>query len=251
MRSATFAFQIKPMPKSKIYLMGFATLLAFPIVGITIVGAVEEDPWSFVFNWFTPYNIPIQLIVGLAFGTFAGFLAWWLINRPQLKEIKMKYGVLIHGFKLNIWEILFLSFSAGVGEEFLFRGVLQPYWGIWITAIFFVAIHGYLDPRDKKMMTYGLTMTVIIGLLGYMKVYVGLMAPMAAHFAIDVVLLYKLTTDKSFDIRHITPTEFQFRAMTDATEMDLSESADTSSYTNSEEEVDENDNKHTNLNDKE
>jgi hypothetical protein len=48
-------------------------------------------------------------------------------------------------------------------------------------------------------------MTIIIGLLGYMKIYIGLVAPMMAHFAIDVVLLYKLSTDKSFIIRHFPP----------------------------------------------
>jgi membrane protease YdiL (CAAX protease family) len=183
--------------KSKIYVMGIATLIGFPVVGITIVGFVEDNPWSFDFGWLTPVNPIIQILVGSVVGIFFGLVAWWMINRPQLKEIKKKYGVLIHRLKLSTGEILFLSFSAGVGEEFLFRGVLQPYWGVWITAVFFVAIHGYLDPRDKKMMTYGLTMTVIIGILGYMKIYLGLIAPMAAHMAIDVVLLYKLTHDSS------------------------------------------------------
>ena len=199
------------MPKSKIYIMGLATLLGFPAVGITLIGFIEKNPWEFQFNWISPYGIPVQLAIGLAFGLLAGLLAWWLINRPNMKSIKMKYGVLIHQFKLNIWEILFLSFSAGVGEEFLFRGVIQPYWGIWVTAIFFVAIHGYLDPRDKKMMTYGLTMTVMIGILGYMKVYLGLIAPMVAHFAIDVVLLYLLTNDKSLAFKPPTPPETFFR----------------------------------------
>lgn len=204
------------MPKSKIYLMGIATLLGFPIVGITIVGAVEENPWAFDFNWIQPFHILPQIAVGLGFGVFFGFVAWWMINRPQLKEIKLKYGILIHQFKLNTWEIIFLSFSAGVGEEFLFRGVIQSYWGVWITAIFFVAIHGYLDPRDKKMMSYGLLMTVIIGILGYMKIYFGLIAPMMAHFAIDVVLLYKLTIDKSFEFKPLPVPEFTIQELTEA-----------------------------------
>tara|TARA_R110002050_G_scaffold300722_2_gene471945 strand:- start:90935 stop:91594 length:660 start_codon:yes stop_codon:yes gene_type:complete len=199
------------MPKSRIYLMGIATLLGFPTIGITIVGAVEQNPWDFDFNWLQPTNLPYQLALGLGFGVLSGFIAWWMISRPQLKEIKMKYGVLIHQFKLNTWEIVFLSFSAGVGEEFLFRGVIQPYWGVWITAIFFVAIHGYLDPRDKKMMSYGLLMTVIIGIMGFMKIYFGLIAPMMAHFAIDVVLLYKLTNDKSFEFKPLPVPEFNMQ----------------------------------------
>lgn len=194
------------MPKSKIYFMGLATLLGFPMVGITLVGFIEDNPWSFEFNWFTPMEVLPQLLIGLIIGAVAGFIAWWMINRKDMLLIKKKYGVLIYNFKLTIWEILFLSFSAGVGEEFLFRGIIQTYWGIWITAIFFVAIHGYLDPRDNKMMRYGLFMTLVIGILGYLKIHFGLIAPMAAHFAIDVVLLYKLTNDDSLKFRPIVPT---------------------------------------------
>lgn len=195
------------LPKSKIYIMGLGTLFGFPAIGYTLIGLAEDNPWAFAINWTTPMNLVLQILGGLAFGTLAGFFAWWLINQRNMLEIKMKYGMLIHNFKLNLWEIVFLSFCAGVGEEFLFRGVIQPYWGIWITAIFFVAIHGYLDPRDKKMMTYGLTMTVIIGLLGYMKIYMGLIAPMMAHFAIDVVLLHKLSKDTVFNFMPSQSTE--------------------------------------------
>jgi len=193
------------MPKSRLYAMGFATLLGFPMIGITLVGFIESNPWEFEFNWLYPHNLIIQLGVGLAFGILAGYIAWSIVNHKSFIQIKMKYGVLIHSFRMSTRQIIFISFCAGVGEEFLFRGIIQPYWGVWITAIFFVAIHGYLDPRDRKMMIYGMTMTVVIGILGYMKIYLGLVAPMAAHFAIDVVLLYKLTNDESFKFIHIPP----------------------------------------------
>jgi membrane protease YdiL (CAAX protease family) len=197
------------MPKSKIYIMGFATLLGFPVIGITLIGFIEENPWSFNFNWLSPENFFIQLLVGLGVGTLSGLIAWGMINHKSFIQIKMKYGVLIHSFKMNTWEIIFISFCAGLGEEFLFRGIIQPYWGVWFTAIFFVAIHGYLDPRDKKMMIYGIVMTIVIGILGYLKIHLGLIAPMAAHFAIDVVLLYKLTTDKAFKVIHTPLPSFQ------------------------------------------
>ena len=215
--------------------MGFATLIGFPSLGITIVGLVEENPWGFEFNWLSPYGFVVQVIAGLLFGILAGYSAWWMINRPQLKSIKMKYGILIHSLKLSVWEILFLSFSAGVGEEFLFRGVIQPYWGVWITAVFFVAIHGYLDPRDKKMLSYGLLMTVLIGILGYMKIYLGILAPMAAHFMIDVVLLYLLSNDKAFDfvsaqpsfiMREFNPENFNDKSNPESPEIEVTEEDD-------------------------
>lgn len=185
------------MQKKNIYLLGLATLFGFPILGITILGFVESNPWDFPFNWTYPQGLPLQIILGLFVGLFAGLVAWWTINRPSMLPIKFKYGILISQFRLTIWEILFLSAAAGIGEEFLFRGILQEYWGVWITAIVFVAIHGYLDPRNNKMMIYGVIMTIFIGILGYMKIYLGLIAPIVAHFAIDVVLLFKLTNDEA------------------------------------------------------
>ena len=185
------------MPKQKIINLGILTLVGFPILGITIIGFVEENPWEFSFNWLHPMSLFAQLSIGLVIGIIAGYVSWWLINRPFLSEIKTKYGLLIHQLHLDIPTLIFLSFCAGVGEEFLFRGVLQTYWGVWITAVIFVAIHGYLDPRDRKMLIYGITMTVFIGILGYLKIYAGLIAPMVAHMVIDIILLYHLSTDKT------------------------------------------------------
>ena len=185
------------MPKKNLYLMGFGTLLGFPLLGVFILYLVEENPLEFVFHWNFPLNVFYQILIGLVFGIMSGSIAWWFINRPEMVSIKKKYGVMIHGLKLNLWEIIFLSFGAGVGEEFFFRGVLQPYWGVEITAVVFVAIHGYLDPRDKKIMSYGMVMTLIIIAIGYLNIYVGLLSSMMAHFIIDVVLFYQLSNDKS------------------------------------------------------
>ena len=84
--------------------------------------------------------------------------------------------------------------SAGFGEEILFRACIQQYWGIWITAIFFVAIHGYLNPKDWRLSIYGLFMTFIIVIIGYMYQFFGLWSAIFAHFAIDLYLLKKLTS---------------------------------------------------------
>lgn len=182
------------MNQKKLLLMGLGTLLGFPLLGITIVGLIEEQPIDFYFAWnVTPWYF--QLFFGIAIGIILGLIAWWWINRPALNHIKLKYGVLVYQFKLSTWQIFFISLCAGVGEEFLFRGVIQPYWGITVTAVFFVAIHGYLDPRDKHMLTYGILMTFLIGILGIMKQQLGLISAMAAHFAIDVVLFHHLTHD--------------------------------------------------------
>lgn len=190
-RVLTVKIKVHMIPKSKIYIMGFVTLIGFPLLGVTIVGFVEDNPYNF--NWFWEMIWWQQLLLGGAAGTAAGFLAWGLISTDFLKPTLEKYGNLIGKMNLNNSEIIFLSICAGFGEEILFRAVLQQYWGIWITALVFVAIHGYLDPRNMRMVVYGLTMTIIIAGVGYLYEYSGLLAAAAAHTMIDVVLFKKLS----------------------------------------------------------
>ena len=84
-----------------------------------------------------------------------------------------------------------MSFAAGVGEEILFRGAIQPFIGVWPTAIGFVAIHGYLNPMNLKMSIYGILMVVVSAGIGYLFKYEGLYAAITAHFLIDLVLFIK------------------------------------------------------------
>jgi membrane protease YdiL (CAAX protease family) len=95
---------------------------------------------------------------------------------------------LIAKFGLGWNEILFVSFCAGFGEELLFRGSLQYLLGIWTTAIIFVALHGYINPRDWRISVYGLFMTLAIASLGYATEHIGIWSAVVAHTIIDIIL---------------------------------------------------------------
>jgi membrane protease YdiL (CAAX protease family) len=183
------------MQKSKLYILGLVTLIIFPLVGLTIVGFVEENPNEWIQQRLDRERLEIhwQLLIGLFFGALSGFLGWRIIRLPFMKSVRQKYGSLLQQLKLNWVDIIFISFCAGVGEELLFRGAIQPYLGIWVTAIIFVAIHGYLNPMDWRISVYGIFMTAIIAALGYFAQDFGILTAITAHFAIDVVLLFYTT----------------------------------------------------------
>src|SRR5690606_1514724 len=95
--------------------------------------------------------------------------------------------------------ILVIGVLAGIGEEYLFRGILQPklqiytgnaHAGIWITAIIFSTIH---------FQFYGFLPRMMLGaLFGYLYLYSGsLVYPILAHildntFTVVAVYLNKL-----------------------------------------------------------
>ncbi|MEN6456665.1 MAG: CPBP family intramembrane glutamic endopeptidase [Prolixibacteraceae bacterium] len=94
-----------------------------------------------------------------------------------------------------LFNLFMIAVIPAVGEEFLFRGVVQKictrmthshHWGIWISAFFFSALH---------MQFYGFVPRMLLGgLFGYMLVYSGsLWLPISSHFvnnALGVLILY-------------------------------------------------------------
>jgi len=163
------------------------TLLLFGGGGAALIHAVQgrdllalhTGPWS----WWA------QLALGTAVGTAMGLFALWMVHRPFMAPILGRYSSMIGPWMTRRSDRLLVSLCAGVGEELFFRGALQFWLGIPITAVLFVAIHGYLDPRNWRITIYGLAMTAMMIVLGFMAEHQGLLAPMAAHTMIDVVLL--------------------------------------------------------------
>ncbi|MCC5939604.1 MAG: CPBP family intramembrane metalloprotease [Lunatimonas sp.] len=126
----------------------------------------------------------------------------------------MKLTLFITDFE-NVQELLMgifvIGIMAGIGEEYLFRGILQAkmhgytgnvHLGIWITAAIFSAIH---------MQFYGFLPRMMLGaLFGYLYVFSGsLIYPILAHIlnnTFTVFMVYAAKLDMvDFDLEE--PTE--------------------------------------------
>lgn len=90
---------------------------------------------------------------------------------------------------LSGWRPLWISLAAGVGEELLFRGALQPHLGIWITSALFAVAHlrGYRI-RELNRTTLG-QLAGLFGAsvaLGALAHFAGLVTAIVFHVAMDV-----------------------------------------------------------------
>lgn len=119
----------------------------------------------------------------------------WMKNAEEqaaeLTEVFLKVET-TGGLLFNIFMIAFLP---AIGEELLFRGVIQRiftnwtrnyHWGIWISAVLFSALH---------LQFYGFIPRMFLGVLfGYLLVWSGSMwLPITAHFinnGVAVVAMY-------------------------------------------------------------
>ncbi|TVR86981.1 MAG: CPBP family intramembrane metalloprotease [Saprospirales bacterium] len=178
--------------------LGYITIIGFGLSGVALIWFVREE--SVIEFLRGHYSFPVQILTGLIYGLVCGYAAWFIVQRRFMRGIYTKYRDLIRGLNLSIGDVWFLSFCAGFGEELFFRGGLQPLLGIWITAIIFVAIHGYLNPMNWRITIYGIAMCFFIAGMGYLTEEVGILSAAVAHMMVDVVLLKKLAFSQREDV---------------------------------------------------
>lgn len=103
---------------------------------------------------------PAHLLVGTALipvlivlQTVVGLVSTLLL--PEQAELLENVNTLLLGDFDTVWEWFILALAAGVGEEILFRGALQPALGIGVTSILFALVH----------VQYGFTLILVFFIL--------------------------------------------------------------------------------------
>ena len=179
-----------PPRRGLVIAIALFTLIAFGGGGIWIIVGVQHRSLAEVLFGNTP--VWAHMLSGLAMGLLIAAVGWWIIARPYMSKVRGKYVAIIGPMMPSVWIQWFISVCAGVGEELFFRGALQQWFGVPLTAIGFVALHGYLDPRDRRICSYGIFLVLaMIGLGLYTNAY-GLLGPIIAHTVIDIMLLGRL-----------------------------------------------------------
>ncbi len=170
------------MNKLRVYAMGLLTVCMVPVSWL-LMGLPEMNTFlqiDVLFSNWTGF--------GIGFGFLFGAI---MVLVTQGKEARNQFEPQIQAvrsMRLNLIDCLFLSFCAGLGEEFLFRAALQQWLHPIITSVIFVAIHGYIHPTKWKTTKYGLIILGFIIVLGYAASAVGIWFCIAAHASYDFVL---------------------------------------------------------------
>ena len=140
--------------------------------------------------------------------SFSGIEKWMKAAEENRKEITEAY-LAVDSFTEFLINLVIIGFIAAIGEELLFRGVLQrlfgewfrnQHWAIFVTAFLFSALH---------MQFYGFLPRFTLGLLlGYLFIWSGsLWVPIFAHFVnnASAVIVYYLANNGKLNV---DPEEF-------------------------------------------
>lgn len=122
---------------------------------------------------------------------------------PWLERIHGRVGELL-GPALaaeSVGSLALVSLAAGLGEELLFRGALQPLWGLPVSAVVFGLAHALTPAYFGLALGMGL-------LLGWLAAATGgLFVPVVVHATYDLVALLRLRTRVLHDAEAATTVE--------------------------------------------
>lgn len=165
-------------------MLGVLTLL-MALLGWLIVGM----PSFASFLQLGKYSLTWTMI-GAEFGFVFGFFMIVLTNiGSESTSISAQIST-IKSLHFTVFELMFLSICAGFGEEILFRLALQEWLHPLIAAVFFVTIHGYINPKDWSTTKYGICVLFFIIVISYALEPLGIWFCIAAHITYDFVLFY-------------------------------------------------------------
>lgn len=182
---------------------GIATEVALLIIA-AVLNAIwqipsEQNPLLY------SQGVGIGLAVLYGLGTGLLLSSWfWLSNSSHFQPLKRIQDFIQEQLAPPLsqckgWEIFAIAAFAGIGEEVLFRGVLQPRVGWVIAAILFGLVHP-ITP------TYAIVAALLGGILGLLQLYCGnLWAPIIAHGLYDYIGFYLVIHDYRKSQQEVAP----------------------------------------------
>ena len=170
--------------------------VAWLAIGSLIIYLSSDKPLLHSFH----SSIPMwqELALGLGGGLIFGLIARLVIQQKSMQKIIDSLPVIkiMRKAKLSFADLLSISLVAGITEEWLFRAALQPLLGLWMSAVLFVVIHGYIRFTSLAEVFFGAFMLALSLGLGLLFAHAGLLAAMFAHAMYDVVVMQGLEGSK-------------------------------------------------------
>jgi len=123
-----------------------------------------------------------HILLGAVLGVAIAYLDLYALRRllplPAGEESEFR--------GMSIPVVLLVALATGLCEEVLFRGVMQPMFGIWVTSFLFGLCHPTSWQRALHCALFGLVMGCAVMFFG------SLWVPIMAHIFNNLVELYKL-----------------------------------------------------------
>jgi membrane protease YdiL (CAAX protease family) len=181
----------KPVAGMKTMALTFALA-----VGLALGIRAAFGPGSLASTLMAGAPIASQVVWGAAMGLmFSIPVVIAILRLPVFLRLREHSIARSRMIDLRGFHPVWISLLAGIGEELLFRGAIQPLMGLWLTSAVFSLVH--IQPSQYRALTagtlwYAAFIFLVSLLLGAIYTNLGLVAAMAFHTTGDLVGLFAL-----------------------------------------------------------
>ena len=146
-----------------------ASELLYATVGLAGVGIfIRREGWKLLDRIGLQVPTGAQLRRSLRWVFLLVALQWlagalFLLTDPQQAEALENLNTLLLGNMDTVGEWFLLAVSAAIGEEILFRGAIQPVFGLWATSLLFALAHIQYGFTIATVLVFGIG--VALGLI--------------------------------------------------------------------------------------
>ena len=165
------------------------------IVALTTQGALIGVSWwcATFLNLLPRWGQPLRDVpIGVAVASALALANYYLLTRAPGNWVVNGVRAVYHDTivplfgRIGPFSAIAIGAAAGVGEEWLFRGVLQPVTGIAIASVLF----GLAHVGGVRMLPFGVWATGMGAVMGSLAAATGgLTAPIVAHGLYDMLAL--------------------------------------------------------------
>jgi CAAX protease family protein len=185
----------------RVFLLNLAVFMALAFLITAVFG-----PKPLLANAAQGRPVAWQVVWGFIIGLAVSVPAWVAVRNIEVfTPFRRQMLEFVGRVDLHALNALWIGLCAGIGEELLFRGALQPLVGIWWTGLAFTLLHyqtGGFRSMNPMKWAYAALVFLASLLLGYVFDALGLIAAALTHSTIDVVGLVAVRRDAGDKIVH-------------------------------------------------
>ena len=166
------------------------TMVPSTICGVLAIAVVLVRQRSVASLFASAAPVWEQVLAGLLVGTAIGATGAAIGLRSELFAGARSLGMAALGSaQPGALDLAAIAVAAGVGEELLFRGTLQPAWGLVASSLVFTVVHFWVPIGGTARAVYVTTVLAVSLLLGLLFLRAGLTAAIVAHATTDLWVL--------------------------------------------------------------
>lgn len=175
------------MLKTLASLSSIVTLFYALMFGVSLLIAWWR---GYLHTWFLSEALFVDFGIGLAVGGVTVGLSRLGLRIRQVKALADEFSALLG--KLTQRHVLLFAITSGVGEEALFRGVLQTEFGLPVATGLFAALH--VGPSRKYLWWTGFALIVGLALGALCQWRGNLVGAIVAHATVNLLNLRYLSS---------------------------------------------------------